>query len=138
LGWMTNDEVHKLADNLSVDTKTVREMESRLSGSDVSFDGPSDVDDDAPIVSPSQFLSNEESDPARIVANREYTEQRNESLSAALKGLDERSRDIVARRWLADDKPTLHDLADEYGVSAERIRQIEKRAMERMKDVIAA
>ena len=138
LGWMTNDEVHNLADNLNVDTKTVREMESRLSGSDVSFDAPSDTDDDAPMVSPSQFLSNEETDPARIVANREYTEQRNQSLSLALKELDERSRDIVARRWLADDKPTLHDLADEYGVSAERIRQIEKRAMEKMKDVIAA
>ncbi len=138
LGWMTNEEVHKLADNLDVDPKMVREMESRLSGSDVSFDAPSDTDDDAPMVSPSQFLSNEAEDPAKIVAKREITQQRNAALSSALKELDERSRDIVARRWLADDKPTLHDLADEYGVSAERIRQIEKRAMERMKDVIAA
>lgn len=138
LGWMSNAEVHTLADNLNVDTKTVREMESRLSGSDVAFDAPNDTDDDAPIVSPSQFLSDEAADPARIVANREHVEQRNQSLSVALKELDARSRDIITRRWLADDKPTLHDLAAEYSVSAERIRQIEKKAMERMQQLISA
>ncbi|MEE9446935.1 MAG: RNA polymerase sigma factor RpoH, partial [Arenicellales bacterium] len=138
LGWMSNDDVHNLADNLNVDTKTVREMESRLSGADVSFDMPADSDDDNFSASPEQFLTNEANDPAQIVAKKEYTEQRNKSLFSAIKELDQRSRDIVTRRWLGDDKPTLHDLADEYGVSAERIRQIEKRAMEKMKDVIAA
>ena len=83
-------------------------------------------------------MTKENADPAYIVAQQEYTSQRNASLSLAIKELDQRSRDIVTRRWLSDEKPTLHDLAAEYGVSAERIRQIEKRAMERMKDVIAA
>jgi RNA polymerase sigma-32 factor len=137
LGWMSNDDVTALSNNLNVDVKTVREMESRLSGSDISFDMPADTDDDNFSASPEQYLSSETSDPAYIVAQREYTSQRNASLSLAIKELDQRSRDIVTRRWLSDDKPTLHDLADEYGVSAERIRQIEKRAMERMKDVIA-
>ncbi len=138
LGWLSNDDVNKLSENLNVDVKTVREMESRLSGSDVSFDMPADTDDDNFSASPEQYLTNEAQDPAYIVAQQEYTAQRNESLSLAIKELDQRSRDIVTRRWLSDDKPTLHDLAAEYGVSAERIRQIEKRAMERMKDVIAA
>lgn len=136
LGWLSNDDVENLSTNLNVDTRTVREMESRLSGSDVSFDMPADSDDDNYSASPEQYLSNEAADPANIVAQQEYTQQRNASLSLAIKGLDQRSRDIVTRRWLGDEKPTLHDLAAEYGVSAERIRQIEKRAMERMKDVI--
>jgi RNA polymerase sigma-32 factor len=138
LGWLSNDDVNKLSENLNVDVKTVREMESRLSGSDISFDMPADTDEDNYSASPEQYLNNEAQDPAYIVAQQEYTAQRNESLSLAIKELDQRSRDIVTRRWLSDNKPTLHDLAAEYGVSAERIRQIEKRAMERMKDVIVA
>ena len=138
LGWLTNDDVDNLSENLNVDVNTVREMESRLSGSDVSFDMPADNDDDSFTASPEQYLTNEAADPARIVERQEYTAQRNESLALAIKELDQRSRDIVTRRWLSDEKPTLHDLAAEYGVSAERIRQIEKRAMERMKDVISA
>jgi RNA polymerase sigma-32 factor len=137
LGWLTNEDVNNLSENLNVDVKTVREMESRLSGSDVSFDMPADTDDDSFSASPEQYLTNETADPAYIVAQQEFTSQRNASLSLAIKELDQRSRDIVTRRWLSDEKPTLHDLAAEYGVSAERIRQIEKRAMERMKDVIA-
>lgn len=137
LGWLSNDDVENLSTNLNVDVRTVREMESRLSGSDVSFDMPADSDDDNYSASPEQYLSNEAADPAIIVAQQEYTQQRNASLSLAIKGLDQRSRDIVTRRWLSNEKPTLHDLAAEYGVSAERIRQIEKRAMERMKDVIS-
>ena len=138
LGWLTNDDVDNLSENLNVDVDTVREMESRLSGSDVSFDMPADSDDDTFSTSPEQYLTNEAADPARIVERQEYTAQRNESLAMAIKELDQRSRDIVTRRWLSDEKPTLHDLAAEYGVSAERIRQIEKRAMERMKDAITA
>jgi RNA polymerase sigma-32 factor len=137
LGWMTNDDVTNLSEKLNVDTKVVRGMESRLSGADVSFDAPADSDDDNFTASPEQFLTNEAQDPAYIVAQEEYTTQRNTALSAAIKELDQRSRDIVTRRWLGDNKPTLHDLAAEYGVSAERIRQIEKRAMEHMKEFIA-
>ena len=138
LGWLSNEDVDSLSENLNVDVSTVREMESRLSGADVSFDMPADSDDDHFSASPEQYLSNEAADPAHIVAQQEYTEQRNESLAMAIRELDQRSRDIVTRRWLSEEKPTLHDLAAEYGVSAERIRQIEKRAMERMKDVITA
>lgn len=138
LGWMTDSDVKNLSDDLNVETKTVREMESRLSGSDVSFDMPSDNDDDNFNASPEQFLTKEGQDPALIVANKEISQQRNKALTLAIKELDQRSKDIVTRRWLSDNKPTLHDLAAEYGVSAERIRQIEKRAMETMKDVIVA
>ncbi|NKB63122.1 MAG: RNA polymerase sigma factor RpoH [Gammaproteobacteria bacterium] len=138
LGWMNNDEVDNLAGQLNVDTSTVREMESRLSSYDVAFDGFTDQDDDDYGLSPSQLLGDSRYDPANVVNQSEQTSLRNEQLSTALAELDDRSRDIVARRWLSDDKPTLHDLADEYGVSAERIRQIEKRAMEKMKGVITA
>ena len=138
LGWMTDEDVANLSEKLNVESKVVREMESRLSGADVSFDAPADSDDDNFSASPEQYLTNEAQDPAKIVAQKEYVAQRNTALSAAIKELDQRSRDIVTRRWLGDVKPTLHDLAAEYGVSAERIRQIEKRAMERMKEVIAA
>ena len=138
LGWMKDAEVNDLAENLDVDVKSVREMESRLSGSDVSFDIPNDESDDGPAMSPVQYLADSASDPAEIVAKAEYEDQRNLALTDALKDLDGRSKDIVTRRWLGDDKPTLHDLAAEYGVSAERIRQIEKRAMERMKEALAA
>ena len=137
LGWMNNEEVDTLADELNVEKTTVREMESRLSAHDVAFDGFGDNDDeDAVGLSPAQQLGDSRYDPANVVNKAEQTSMMSEQLSSALEGLDERSRDIVTRRWLSDDKPTLHDLADEYSVSAERIRQIEKRAMEKMKTVI--
>ena len=137
LGWMNDAEVEKLANNLDVDTGTVRQMESRLSGTDVAFDALVDQDDDESYLAPSQHLGDSRFDPEVVVTNNEKVTERHEQLSLALKDLDERSKDIVIRRWLSDDKPTLHDLADEYGVSAERIRQIEKRAMEKMKKVIS-
>ncbi|NKB77958.1 MAG: RNA polymerase sigma factor RpoH [Gammaproteobacteria bacterium] len=138
LGWMNNEEVENLAGELNVERSTVREMESRLSSHDVAFDGFVDQDDDEYGLSPSQSLGDSRYDPANVVNQIEQTSMRSEQLSSALAELDDRSRDIVARRWLSDDKPTLHDLADEYGVSAERIRQIEKRAMEKMKAAIGS
>jgi RNA polymerase sigma-32 factor len=139
LGWMRDEEANKMAENLNVEVKTVREMESRLSGVDVAFDGQKESDDDNLLPSPAQYLADSTYDPGLTVAEHENTQNRNSQLAVALEGLDERSRDIVQRRWLHEDaKPTLHDLADEYGVSAERIRQIEKRAMEKMKDAILA
>jgi len=137
LGWMNNAEVDQLAKDLDVETKTVREMESRLSGTDVAFDAMTDQDDDESYLAPSQHLGDSRFDPEIVVAKSEREQERNQQLTSALSGLDQRSKDIVKRRWLSDDKPTLHDLADEYGVSAERIRQIEKRAMEKMKNVIS-
>ncbi len=136
-GWMDDADVTSLADNLDVDTSTVREMESRLSGTDVAFDANADQDDDGAFLAPSQFLGDCRYDPEVVFGDSEYRQQQNQQLGAALEELDERSKDIVTRRWLSDDKTTLHDLADEYGVSAERIRQIEKRAMETMKNAIS-
>ncbi len=137
LGWMNNDEVNRLANDLDVETKTVREMESRLSSTDIAFDTMIDQDDDESYLAPSQHLGDSRYDPEVVVANNEQNRERNQQLTSALTELDERSKDIVTRRWLSDDKPTLHALADEYGISAERIRQIEKRAMEKMKKVIS-
>ncbi len=138
LGWMKDDEVNKLAKSLNVESATVRQMESRLSSVDIAFDAPADHDDETPYLAPAQHLGDSRYDPAVVVDNSRQESESRRQLSAALDGLDKRSRDIVTRRWLSDDKPTLHVLADEYGVSAERIRQIEKRAMEKMKAVIVA
>ena len=137
LGWMNDEEVNQLARNLDVETKTVREMESRLSSRDVSFDVLLDQDNDDNFIAPSQFLGDSRYDPAIVASNNELEKGRSAQITQALAELDDRSRDIVTRRWLSDDKPTLHDLAEEYAVSAERIRQIEKQAMEKMKKVIS-
>ncbi len=135
LGWMKEAEIDTLAKNLDVDVSTVREMESRLTSHDIAFDGQ-DNDDDA-ACSPSATLGDMRYEPQRMLSAQDADENRNSQISTAMKALDNRSRDIVQRRWLNEDsKPTLHDLAHEYGVSAERIRQIEKRALEKMKDSI--
>jgi len=136
-GWMDSADVTHLADNLDVEPGTVREMESRLSGTDVTFDPSADQDEDSASLAPAQYLGDSRYDPEVVIGNNQYRQQRQQQLGVALTRLDERSKDIVTRRWLSDDKPTLHDLADEYGVSAERIRQIEKQAMKTMKDVIS-
>ena len=139
LGWMKDKEVQKLAADLNVEEDTVREMESRLSGGDVSFDATLEQDDDdLSYQAPSEHLGDTRFDPARVVSDSEQTSLREQQLSAALEELDDRSKDIVLRRWLGEEKPTLHELAEEYGVSAERIRQIEKRAMEKMRVHIEA
>ncbi len=135
LGWMNDDEVRQLANDLNVQDKTVRDMESRMSGTDVAFDGFAD-DDEESAPSPVQYLGDNRYDPAIVIASNQDDHLRNSQLLSAMEQLDVRSRDIVNRRWLQDEKPTLHQLAEEYNVSAERIRQIEKRAMEKMKGVI--
>ena len=137
LGWMKDDEVNQLAEDLNVETATVRQMESRLSGGDIAFDPQSERDDDEAYLAPAQHLGDSRFDPAVVVDDSEQDSRSRRQLTTALAGLDERSRDIISRRWLGDHKPTLHELADEYGVSAERIRQIEKRAMEKMKGSIS-
>ncbi len=137
LGWMSDEEVNQLASDLDVETKTVREMESRLSGSDIAFDPVVERDDEDAYLAPSQHLSDSRYEPEHLISKDQQESERNEQLALALTELDERSKDIVSRRWLSDEKPTLHDLAEEYGISAERIRQIEKRAMEKMKQVIS-
>ena len=136
LGWMNDSEVQAMAANLDVDTETVREMESRMSSTDVAFDALAEPDPDKPTFAPSQHLGDMRYNPESLLLEGERETESHDQLSKALAQLDERSKDIVVRRWLSDDKPTLHDLAEEYSVSAERIRQIEKRAMEKMKHVI--
>ncbi|MBX2850007.1 MAG: RNA polymerase sigma factor RpoH [Acidiferrobacterales bacterium] len=137
LSAMTEQETHNLAENLDVPVKTVREMELRMTSSDVAFDGPEN-DDDEFISSPSGYLPDMRYNPEELVMAEEKTNNNHESLQDAISTLDDRSRDILQRRWLSDSKATLHELADEYSVSAERIRQIEKRAMEKMKSQLVA
>ena len=134
LAWLSPEETKAIADDLGVSTQEVTRMEGRLAASDMAFDGY-DSDDGEP-TSPAYFLAAPAADPADIVAEADYVEDSNEQLGAALSNLDERSRDILARRWLQDDKATLHELAEEYGVSAERIRQLEKNAMKKLRQAI--
>jgi RNA polymerase sigma-32 factor len=138
LGWFTDAEVHAVADDLGVDPKTVLQMEQRMSGSDISFDPVPESDDDDGHVAPVAYLEDHDSDPAIQVEHRDTEAVALNQLRHALDGLDDRSRDIVQRRWLAERKETLQDLADEYGVSAERIRQIEQQAIKRMRGSLAA
>ena len=137
LGWMNAEEVRTVAKDLGVPEATVREMESRLSGRDVGFEAPVDADEDAKPA-PAAFLVDDGADPYDSVSDADQSDNQLETLSAALEKLDDRSRDIIQRRWLNDDKATLQDLADEYGVSAERIRQVEANAMKKMRGLFAA
>ena len=137
LGWMNDTEVHALADNLDVTARDVREMESRLSGIDVPFDGADD-NDDSPGVVPSNYLADNRYAPDRILDREDSADAQREQVAQALDVLDPRSKDIIQRRWLNEDqKTTLHELAGDYGVSAERIRQIESRALAKMKTSLA-
>ncbi|WNL46786.1 RNA polymerase sigma factor RpoH [Dyella sp. BiH032] len=137
LGWMNAEEVRMVAKDLGVPEATVREMESRLSGRDVGFEAPADADEDAKPA-PEAFLVDEGADPYDNIADADQADNQLETLSEALQKLDDRSRDIIQRRWLNEDKATLQDLADEYGVSAERIRQVEANAMKKMRGLFAA
>jgi len=138
LGWFNNEEVHAVARDLDVSPEVVLEMESRLSGVDTSFDGPTDMDDDEKITAPASFLQSSESDPAIQVENEDWGDQGKMHLRSALATLDARSRDILEQRWLSDKKSTLHELAAHYKISAERIRQLESSAIMKLKNVLAA
>jgi RNA polymerase sigma-32 factor len=134
LGWLSADETQAIADDLGVTTRDVTEMERRLSGYDLSYD-PAPADDDE--YSPSNYLPSPEQDPADEVAEADLAESNHASLLVAMDALDQRSRQIVERRWLSDKKSTLHELAAEYDVSAERIRQIEAAAMAKLRTAMA-
>ncbi len=136
LGWMNNDEVNAIAEDLGVDAATVRQMEGRMAATDMAFDAPSDADDDAAVMAPSMFLEDHSADPALMVEHQNVEESNNMQLTEAMSELDERARDILAQRWLVEEKATLHELAAKYEVSAERIRQIEKNAMKKLKNAI--
>ncbi|MYE14494.1 MAG: RNA polymerase sigma factor RpoH [Gammaproteobacteria bacterium] len=132
LGWMNRSEVEAVAKDLGVEPAVVTQMEGRMAARDMAFDGAMD-DDDEPAVAPAQFLADEAADPEALVIEDDWAEQSTARLHDALDGLDERSRDILRSRWLSERKSTLHELAARYGVSAERIRQIEANAMKKLR-----
>ena len=138
LGRLSMEEAQRVADDLGVTAAQVKEMEGRLGAYDASFDGPTNDDEDSTVVSPAAYLHSDNSDPADLLAEQDQQERESRQLGFALMALDERSRDILERRWLADQKSTLQDLANEYGVSAERIRQLENNAIKKLRNAIAA
>ena len=138
LGWLTEEEVESMAKDLGVKPSEVREMEKRLSGTDMPFDPLVDSDDDEASYSPSQYLEDEDANPADIFAKESLDETNTSQLYEAINQLDDRSRDILQDRWLADEKLTLHELAEKYDISAERVRQIEKNAMKKVKQSFSA
>lgn len=133
LTWMNNDEVEAIAKDLDVKPEVVREMEGRLAAHDAGFDGAPDDDDESVYRSPAQYLDDASQDPAIMAEDSDWEEDASSRLQRALRDLDDRSRDIIQSRWLSDNKATLHELAEMYGVSAERIRQIEKNAMSKVR-----
>lgn len=129
---LTLEEAQSIANDLNVTAEQVLEMEGRLTAYDAAFEAQGDDDDEgSTYVAPALYLEDNRYDPARLVENEDYEEQSTSALHEAMEQLDDRSRNILQRRWLDDDKSTLHELAAEYNVSAERIRQLEKNAMEK-------
>ena len=136
LGWFSKQEVEEVARDLGVKSETVLEMESRLSNYDLAFDGSDADDDDIPGIAPAAYLPDLRHEPSLVLEQADNAKYEREGLYSALESLDERSRDILQRRWLNEAKETLHDLAEEYGVSAERIRQIEVAAMKKLRGTL--
>ena len=139
LGWFNQDEVEMVARELGVSSKDVREMESRMSAQDMAFDMSSDDDSESHSVAPVLYLQDKSSNFADGIEDDNWEEQAANKLTDAMQGLDERSQDIIRARWLDEDnKSTLQELADRYGVSAERVRQLEKNAMKKLRAAIEA
>jgi RNA polymerase sigma-32 factor len=138
LGWFKSEEIDHVAKTLGVSRANVIEMESRLNNYDVGFDPASDEDDDNAYLAPANSLVSNIPSPERALEAQDTEESNHVMLGAALENLDARSKEIVTRRWLTEPKATLHELADEYGVSAERIRQIESNAFKSIKGAFAS
>jgi len=136
LGWLSKDDAEAIAANLDVDLKIVYEMEERLDGRDMAFDMPVNDSSEDNISAPVNYLEQQSADPALLLENADWKGHEESLLSAALAELDERSQDILKSRWLSEKKATLHDLAARYSVSAERIRQLEKNAMKKLKEAV--
>ncbi|MCB1674894.1 MAG: RNA polymerase sigma factor RpoH [Halioglobus sp.] len=138
LGWLSADEAEAVAQDLGVSVAEVQRMEGRLSSRDMAYDLPLDADEDAAWQAPQYYLEDHSADPALAVESSNWQENSEAQLQRALAELDERSRDILAQRWLAEEKATLHELAAQYEVSAERIRQLEQNAMKKLRASITA
>jgi RNA polymerase sigma-32 factor len=136
LAWLSDEETKAVARDLGVEVSDVREMEQRLSARDMSFD-PTPENDEDTTYSPAMYLPASNADPAIEVEREEWEEDSSDRLSIAMEKLDERSRHILQRRWMTDDKATLHELADEYGISAERVRQVESNAINKLKALMS-
>jgi len=132
LGWFSQEEVNDVADKLGVKPETVLEMESRLNAHDLAYDNPLDDDDDHHFA-PAAYLTDMRADPAQQLEADDWSSQNENTMMSSLNNLDDRSRSIIQRRWLDDDKATLHELAEQYQVSAERIRQLENNALKKMR-----
>jgi RNA polymerase sigma-32 factor len=139
LGWFSSEEVSTVAETLGVTPKDVMEMESRMSSHDQAFELSNDDDDNlgSSSFSPAQYLEDKQSNLADDVESSNWESHANKRLSSALVGLDERSQDIIQTRWLTEDKSTLQELANKYQISAERVRQLEKNALAKLKNTMA-
>ncbi|HEY5806501.1 MAG TPA: RNA polymerase sigma factor RpoH [Povalibacter sp.] len=137
LGWLSGAETQAIANELGVTVRDVTDMEQRLSSRDLSFDPAPDADDEEGTYSPSSYLPAPESDPSIAVEREQWDGDTAERLAQALETLDDRSQHILRSRWMTDDKATLHELADKYGVSAERIRQIEANAIKKLRGLVS-
>jgi len=137
LGWLREEEVNAIAEDLGVKSETVLEMESRLYGQDISFES-SASDDDDDNFSPQSWLVSQEPSPEQLLISSDEGERNHHLLLNGMDKLDDRSLEIIQRRWLSDKKATLQELADEFGVSAERIRQLESAAMKKLKAQMVA
>lgn len=138
LGWLTHEEAKAVAADLNVEVEHVQDMEGRLSSFDATFDAGSDDDDDTAYQAPANYLEDQRYNPSRMLEESDWRTSSADGLLVAMTDLDDRSRDILQKRWLSDNKATLHELADEYGVSAERIRQLEKNAMKKIRVMMEA
>ena len=135
LGWLSHAESLAIAEALNVKVETVREMEKRITGSDIGFDLTAS-DNDEKSFAPVAYLEKADANPAEILEAEDYGDHNNKQLAEALSELDDRSRDILQRRWLSEKKSTLHELAGEYSISAERIRQLEANALKKLRKFI--
>lgn len=137
LSWLSSDEAQAIADDLGVDVREVHRMEGRLSNRDLGYDQPLDAEEEESWHAPQYYLEDRGADPAVLLESSDWQDNSETRLHNALAELDERSRDILSQRWLADKKATLHELAAHYSVSAERIRQLEQTAIEKLRASIA-
>ena len=136
LAWLTFDETQAVAADLGVSPEEVTEMEKRLHARDAIFDPAPDADDERSFT-PAAYLPSPDSDPAKLVETADFNDDASARMAAAIRTLDDRSRHIIESRWLSDSKMTLHELADEYGISAERVRQVEANAIKKLRSAMA-
>ena len=137
IGWLSDAEVNSIATELNVSQSEVRKMETRLSGYDQSFDAHNDDDDNSSWYAPANYLEDQRHNPEQLLEHSEWSDNRGQQLHEAITLLDTRSQEIVKSRWLSNDKQTLHQLADKYHISAERVRQLEQSAMQKLRKIIS-